>query len=218
MTTEIENTGSAIVRSVCNSEIKDVAVDVGELGLGVIFDSEILKEIPAIKTIIACRKTWESIHDQLFLRKVQIFLSVDPKFSTQQGEQFLKSLDENTQAKKLFESIVLILDRIDDMEKPIMLKKAFAPLVRKEIEYETFRRIAAAIQNGFLEDLKELSSLNYASPVSTAGKVKPQLKLYFNLMQTGLTGPKNSSGTTMILGVSYQITELGKVFIKCMSQ
>ena len=41
-------------------------------------------------------------------------------------------------AKNLGDAIVLILDKLDDLEKPEMLAKVFAALVRNKITHESF--------------------------------------------------------------------------------
>jgi hypothetical protein len=102
MNQEIDNIGAAIVKGVCNPEAKDLAVDLGEFELGALLDESILQETPIIKSVIACHKTWEAVHDRLFLRKVAMFLSSSPKFTHEQKEKFIQEhLHDLKEAKQL---------------------------------------------------------------------------------------------------------------------
>jgi hypothetical protein len=219
MSSEIDNIGAAIVKGVCNPEAEDLAVDLGDFELGSLLEENVFHEIPIIKSVIACYKTWGAIHDRLFLRKVAMFMSSSPKFTHEQKEQFIQThLNNEQEAKQLSDAVVLILDKLDDFEKPQMVARAFAALVRNEIGLETFRRLAAAIDLGFIFDLKEFAKLS--DTVSTGAdrtKSNSLFVLYLNLVRTGLVGQKRGTGTVPITGVSYEITELGKSFIKCMN-
>jgi hypothetical protein len=221
MTPEIDNIGAAIVKGVCNPEAKDLAVDLGEFELDELLDENTFKEIPIIKSVIACHKTWTAIHDRLFLRKVAKFLSSSPKFSDEQKEKFIQDhLHDGQEAKQLSDAIVLILDKLDDFEKPQMVAKAFAALVRNEVGLETFRRLAAAIEIGFIYDLKEFAKLSDYPNVPSRTNPENNAKLtalYVNLLRTGLVAPQRGTGTTPILGITYEVTDVGKSFVKCMN-
>jgi hypothetical protein len=108
---------------------------------------------------------------------------------------------------------VLILDRFDDLEKPEMLAKFFAVFVRGKINLETFRRLAAATDIGFLEDLKTFAQIsNFADE-----RLKP---LYSNLVRTGLVsleGP-NVPGEGGMAKIRYEVNGLGQLFKKCINE
>ncbi len=150
--------GTAILQGACNPESKDVAVELTEIALDTFLKEGVAKEVPILKTILACHKTWEAIHDRLFLRKVARFLVACPKFTDAETKTFLdEQLSDPTTARRLADAMVLILDKLDDMEKPAMLAKMFASLVRRRIGYSDFRRLAAGIDRAFAGDLKIVS-------------------------------------------------------------
>jgi hypothetical protein len=221
MTQEIDNIGAAIIKGVCNPETKDFAVDLGDLELDALLGEGVLKEIPYIKFIISLHKSWTAIHDQLFLRKVATFMLSSTKFTHEQGEKFIHDYLQNPEdAKRLSDAIVLILDKLDDMEKPQMVAKAFEALVRNEFGFETFRRLATAIEIGFLDDLREFSkssSNNSPQPVSRFQEHPKLVALNANLLRTGLVEINRGSGMTAIARVGYKVSELGQIFKKCMN-
>lgn len=217
---EIDTIGAAVVKAVCNPEAKDFALDLAQFELGAFVEDGVLQEIPIIKSVIACRKTWLALQDQLFLRKVAAFCSNPLQFTPEQKEHFIQNhLNDDQQAKRLYDAIVLILDKLDDLEKPQMLSKVFAAFVRNEFGLDVFRRLATAIEIGFLDDLKEFVQPNAESPTpQNARRGNPKLRaLHENLLRTGLVGIQTSSGTTAITGVGFVVTELGQIFKKCMN-
>ena len=146
--------GQAIVQATCNPELRDAAIDIGELEIDAFLDEGVLREIPLLKSILACRKTWASIADQLFLRKVYSFMVASPKFTKEEIEAFTVDHWRGENAQRLASAVVLLIDRLDDLEKPAMLARVFAALVRKNINYDTFRRLAAGIDNATIQDLQ----------------------------------------------------------------
>ncbi len=212
MTPEIDNIGAAIVKGVCNPEAKDLAVDLGELGLGALLDESVLKEIPIIKSVIACRKTWTAIHDQLFLRKVAGFFAACPPFTDAEKETFVREhLSDSKKAKNLGDALVLILDKLDDLEKPEMLAKVFAAFVRGKIPHECFRRLASAIDIGFIEDLKVLA---YEPKVYLFPYLPNLVRANLAEFHAHESFKDYSEGE---VGIGFNISPLGEIFVKCMN-
>ena len=218
MNPEIDKVGAAILKGACNAESKDVVVDLGQLGLAELFDESVLKEIPVIKTVVACFKVPLAIRDQLFIRKVSGFLGACPDFSETEKTAFINEHLGNTKkATKLGETLVLILDRLDDMEKPEMVAKMFAAFVRGKINLDVFRRLASAIDLGSVDDLREF--VVEQPPQSQGGPPlvtsKTQL-LRTNLVRTGLVSLPPFRSTVPILNVSFNENDLGKIFKEIM--
>lgn len=217
MNPEIEDVGVAILKGACNPEAKDLAVDLGQFEIGAVFDESVLKEIPVIKSVIACRKTWVAIRDHLFLRKVAVFLAACARLTDSEKQAFVNEhLNDIDKTKKLGDALVLILDRLDDLEKPQMVAKCFSAFARGKIGLEVFRRLSAAIDIGFLEDLREFAKIDPV-PTNPPSRIdEPTRLLRMNLLRTGLTGIKRTSGTTSITGVGFEASELGQIFKQCM--
>jgi len=204
--------GITIVKGACNVETKDLAVEVCEIAIHRFVEEGLVQELPFLKSVVACRKTWQSIRDQLFLRKVAGFISACPKFSEAEKERFaVQHLHDDKKAKQLGDAIVLILDNLDDLEKPEMLAKIFAALVRGKIGFDIFRRLEAAIDIGFVEDLKAFANLSHP----TAEEMR---RLFPQMLRTGLTEMKGPRvpGEGGMVGVRLDISDLGKWFIDCM--
>jgi hypothetical protein len=222
MIPQIDNVALAILKGAYNPETKDLIVDLGQLELGslaALLGEDVLKEIPMIKGVVACFKIPLAIRDQLFLRKVAGFLAGCPRFTEAEKKAFLDEyLSDDKKAKKLGDSLMLILDRLDDMEKPQMVAKIFAAFIRGKIRYDIFRRLATAIDLGSVADLWEFVKIE---PTPTTGQrvsLNPQTQLLrTNLVRTGLVSLPSFTQTTPILGVSFSENDLGKTFKEIMN-
>src|SRR5579859_2811965 len=149
-----EDLGLAIIKGACNPEAKDLVVDLSEIAIYSVLEDGVLKEIPVLKSVIAAHKTWETIRDRIFLRKVFGFIRAGPKLTEEERQKFAKeNLDDLKKARRLCDTIVLIIDRLDDMEKSPMFSNVFGAFARGKLDFEALRRLAAAIDIGFLEDL-----------------------------------------------------------------
>ena len=212
MIPEIDNIGAAIVKGVCNPEAKDLAVDLGDISLDALLDESVLEKIPFIKVVIACFKIPMAIHDKLFIRKVAGFFAACPQFTDAEKEAFVREhLSDPKKAKNLRDALVLILDKLDDLEKPEMLVKVFAAFVRGKITHESFRRLASAIDIGFIEDLKMLA---YKHQVYWFPNLPNLLRTNLVDFQAHESFKDFSEGE---VGIGFHVSPLGEMFIKCMN-
>ena len=202
--------GAAIIRGACNAASSEFAIEFSEIGIDAFLNEGVLKEIPILKGIMACRKTWTAIHDQLFLGKVAGFLLSCPRFTEAETAAFAREhLADPKKAKRLGNAIVLILGKLDDLDKPQMVAKAFAALVRRRIDYADFRRLGAGIDRAFVGDLNTL----------TARPPPPELnseKFLALLEPAGFVSTGGGVSRLGAHGTRTDISPLGKLFQKCM--
>jgi hypothetical protein len=201
--------GISVLKSACSSEAKDLTVDWVELGLDCLFEEGVLKDAPMLGTVVKICAISKTIRDRLFVRKVLELLRACPKFSDPEKLGFIQEhLNDPEKAKKLSNAIVLILDRLDDLEKTAMLAKIFAALVRKHINYSDFRRLAAGIDRAFIDDLRILA----------AQPSRPELNdedfLRF-LEPAGFVSTGGGVSRGGAIGTKTIVNKLGKLFQTC---
>lgn len=204
--------GVSVLRSACNAEAKDLAVEWGEFGLDALLGEDVLKHAPMLGTIVKICGISKTIRDRLFARKVWEFLRASPKFTEKEREDFVREeLDDPQRARRLSEAIVLILERLDDLQKTEMLAKIFAAFVRRKIDYGSFRRLTTGLERAFVDDLK--SFVAGAQPGSAFSEE------FLSLLEpSGFA--KTSGGVTRFgsLGTETYISPLGKLFQTCMRE
>lgn len=210
----LRDLGRTIISGVVDWEpAVNLGFELGEIGLDRILDEGLFRDVPVLGSVVAIVKTVGSIRDRLFVKKVATFLVSCPKFTAQQREEFAREhLNDPRKASKLGDTLVLILDKLDDLEKPEMVAKAFAALVRGKIGLQTFKRIAAAIDIGFADDLAALATQAFSQVVA----------LHEALLRTALVQIDNSSLTWSTLqktdSALFRLSRLGVIFVGCMNQ
>lgn len=134
------------------SEFRNIGENFFEIGIDSILEDGILKDIPIIKTISSLYKAGISIKDRYFIKKMLIFLNHVRDIELEDRVNFLSKLNDS----QLGEKLILILNRLDDLEKPELIANLFRKLTYHKIDYITFQRLALIIEKCFIEDLKFL--------------------------------------------------------------
>lgn len=118
----------------------------------------ILSQIEIVDKLIKLYGLYSSIHNDMFLNKIVGFLNGCEKINQGEKTEFGRRLENDADyRKKVGENLLLILDRLDNFDKTEILGKVFAGRYRGEIDEATFFRLAAAICNASITDLKTLS-------------------------------------------------------------
>lgn len=202
-----------------SDSLSDQAIEGGsevlEFALDQLLDEGLLKDFPVVGTAIKLAGLGKSIRDRLFLAKLQRFLSALPDVQAEEKEKFQEKVQSDKDFRnRVGETLLLIIERLDSLEKPEMLAKTFAYFMKGKISESDFRRLASAIDLAFIDDLKFLSA---------------KFKQYHNdrlapLVRAGLANisPEVKEGNTNIFGdkmdyVTLRITKLGNLFISAMN-
>jgi len=198
-----------------NDQIIEGGSELLEFAIDQILEDGLLKDFPLVGTAIKLATVGKSIRDRLFLAKLQRFLVALPKIDPTKREKFQKQVQDDKEFRnRVGETLLLVIERLDSLEKPEMLAKAFAYFVRGKISESDFRRLASAIDLAFVDDLKFLA---------------PQFKRYHNdrlapLVRAGLAEitPLIREGTNIIDGhrgdyATLRVTKLGHLFISAMN-
>lgn len=118
-----------------DENIENVCKDFSELAIDALLTDGILREIPVINSVVGLAKAGFSVRDRLFIEKVIRFINPLGKYSETERKEFLEALDEK-ELKKAIQSAVLYLERLDSLEKPEMLGKAFESYMKGQITFK----------------------------------------------------------------------------------
>lgn len=154
-----------IVNSIGNTIIddnSDLLVDIGELGIDFVFDDSPLKEIPVVKTIYSIAKTGIAIRDRHLLNKTLIFINKlnSNNLSSEEYNEYkskLKEKDKNIY--KELEHIVIILDKLVEKEKAVILANLYTAYINKKINFSEFKNFTLILDNFLLFDEYNLGML-----------------------------------------------------------
>ncbi len=225
-----EDIGSILVESLRESGLTDLPQDIAEVGLDAFLDEGIVKELPVIKTVVSFFRTGICLRDALFLKKVSIFLSDIGKIPQQKRDDFIKRLNStHKQKRRVGNTLILILERLDDLDKPAILAKCFIAYLNEIVTFEEFRRLAIAIDRAYVSDLHDFLKhfrLDDSGRLHVGYRGLPMV--FPALMGTGLvelssemTVPvdKKGDGSEVDVGpaeIDYDVTGIGWSFAKIM--
>ncbi|MGH2448379.1 MAG: hypothetical protein ACREU3_04160 [Steroidobacteraceae bacterium] len=167
--------------------------------------SAVAEAIPIIDRLVKVLRATKRISDSLLAAKLLSFVR-DPSLQTPEARAQMRERARSEDAKKIGETLFLVLERLTDMQKPKWLAKVFAAYLCGEITASDIRRLSSAIDIAFGDDLIELISSPEGTPLDEAAWKR-------NLLPSGLVGfhvivPIGGSKT------AYYVTDLGQMLRK----
>lgn len=154
---ERESISGSLVATLAESDLASVLKDVGELTLDSILEEGVLQDLPVVATLTGIWKTGRSIRDLLFLKKLTSFLIELKDICPRDRTDMVKRLEEDECfTQRVGESIILVLDRLDHLDKPTLVGRAFRAYCAGHINAEQLQRMNHVIDRVFMPYLQLL--------------------------------------------------------------
>lgn len=138
-------------------KLSDINIDLSEGILDSIIESELLKQIPIIKILISILEISDSLRQRSFYKKIYKFLYELDKVSKEEKDKFIKYLESKGDKKRVYDNILLILDRFDDETKSTISGKLFKSLIERNIDITMFFRLMNIVEKIYIGDLDLLN-------------------------------------------------------------
>lgn len=168
-----DDLGACFVDSILSPEVIEQAVSLPDAIFSHLTSDTVLDNIPVFGSVWKITKGCLAFGDYIYLRKIAYFLAGSRKQDFRERTQFQQQLtiDHKLRAK-VGEQLLLLLDSIDNYEKATMLAKIFGARLREDIDENIFFKLATAIKNASIADLRALerSYKKIATYDSKAGK------------------------------------------------
>jgi hypothetical protein len=205
-----------LIQTIASSELQNISEDFLELGLDSVMNEGILKDIPVIGSITKMYSFGLQINGRILEKKILKFFFELNKINEQERRIFVTTICSDTKrAKKLGEHLLILLDRIDDMQKPRILAKIFSAYIEEKIDYEMFLRLSSILDKSFLSDLLKLSDYNKLQVGSFTTIALENIGLVNLEIISG--GSINENGN-QINGNQYYISKLGKILLSVITE
>lgn len=150
--------GVSLVKSALSGGAAEIAGDVAELALDAALDEGVLKDVPVFGWFFKAYGITATIRERIFLNRVAKFLQATAAVSDLDRETFQEKLSADLEfCRKVGENLVLLLDRHDNIDKAHILGRVFSGYLRGEIDYDSFLKIASAVDRATISDLKMLA-------------------------------------------------------------
>jgi hypothetical protein len=178
----------------------------GEAVVDSLTDNEAVKAVPVIGTAIKLLKGLDDFRDRALAAKLASFFG-DPALQSDKARQKLVSgiASDPEDARKIGETLFLVLDKVTDLDKPGLLANVFAFYLEGHLGVDELRRLAHAIDGAFTDDLIALREWKANDHAANGVEWKR------NLAGVGLTTPLvNGRWDSAGSQTAYELTEIGK--------
>lgn len=146
----------SLTSSIATESLADLLGNVSETMLDSVIESGTLRDIPIIGIITGIMKTGRDIRDKLFLRKITIFLKGISQSSVEDRKRFITQFDSEKKHHEFGQTILMLLERSEDMIKPHLIAKIIVAHIQESIDYSKAMRICAIINRCYTQDLQLL--------------------------------------------------------------
>ncbi len=137
--------------------VVEAALEGGEVVAEIFTHSEILAEVPFVGLAIRVCKAADAIQDRMFAMKLAGFLQNLEGISEEQKSKLKKKMSAKPEeARKVGETLLFVLARVTDLDKPVLLSQIFLAYIDNVITNGEFRRLAQAVDTTFADDLQSL--------------------------------------------------------------
>jgi hypothetical protein len=149
----------SLTDSIDKNTIAELAADFSEVALDAALESGVLKDIPIFGSLIKAFDIKRSITDYLYTKKLYVFLQELSKVSETELRSFVKKLFKENEQIRVGERLLLLLDKLDEIEKSRLIAKAFGALIEEQLPRKEFDILAHGITRLNTEYIDELIQL-----------------------------------------------------------
>ena len=123
-------------------DVEDILIEISEKILDEV-QHTISSEIPIIKTLLIAPKVINGISNYLLAKKIARFLIQLDSVSQKKRQEFLNEMDAQKK-QEILENLILVLDRVEHIQKAEIIGKLFRSLINRDIGREEFDALVYA--------------------------------------------------------------------------
>lgn len=188
----------------------DIFVDLAESSIDQLIESQVLSEIPIVKSVLAIVKIGSNIRERHLLKNALAFV-ISFNNSTNDPEiknRILELLEDSKKREKELGRVMLLLDRQLDIEKSKILASFYTHFLLKRINWDKFCELTDALDRVFINDINSLilaykTSDKYVADISELRLLAAALMSAPHIFWSGSED-----------GQQLQISSFGKEFIE----
>lgn len=203
--------GRALATSIASAETVDALALVADVGIDAAISSGAFDGVPIVGIATGLFRAGRHVRDELFVRKIARFLAGLSGATPEKRQRFLEDLRAKEKTTEFGETILLILDRIDDATKPIIIGRLMAAHVESKLTYNQAIRLAAIVNRCYAPDLDYLANFQ----PGTQGEMQPVADALFSaglLRNCGLDGGIISDPLSG--GTIYELNRYGELLLE----
>ena len=201
----------ALVRSLASDSLADLTSKVADVALHAALGSGVLDGIPVVGLLNGLLKTAHNIRETLFVRKLALFLQQLATTPLEARQLFVEQLGGEQEQRRFGEALLLLIDRAEDMQKPVIVGRIIAALACGKIEQEKALRISSMVDRCYSSDLAHLTQFVDGAQSNETTPIAQSLFSAGFLSNCGFDGGDASGGNS---GVIYAKNEYGDLLVR----
>lgn len=188
MPNDLDRVSTDLVKSLGRDELADLGGTIGDIALDSVITTGALDGVPVVGTLVNIARSGAAIRDLVFQRKVIAFLtSFANESDPTSRKEFVRKIEEKDDGQRFGETILLLLERMDDLSKPVIVGRLMAAAARGDMTLVEALRLGRIVDRAFIEDLRLL-------PDFVDDKVQPDETVADALFSAGLLSNVGISG------------------------
>jgi hypothetical protein len=190
-------------------------VGLADTALDAAVESGALDGVPVVGLATGAMRAARDVRQAFLVRKLVRFLSETAHLSSEERANFKSKFHSEDQAEAFGGLVVVLLDRADDLEKPVILGRLLVAYAKGAFSQEDFFRLARMVERSFTDDLYLLKGF---APGSTPRNMPRQevqaqnLSSIGFLYQAGFDG--GDAGDPESGGILYQVSPYGEWVVR----
>ncbi len=149
-------------RSLFDKNIKDIGIDMFEVGIDSFLQEGPIKDIPIVGSVVRAGKFVYNIYDRNLLRQTLVFIQQfnNNIIDSKKLGKYRKSLEDNvSKAEKELGRVLIILNKTIDSEKSTILAKLYSAYINQNILWEDFCELSEITDRLFVKDINILMEI-----------------------------------------------------------
>ena len=210
---KIENPGIQLDNVIKNETLLELSTDYAELAIDGILDEGVLRDIPAVGSVIGLVKFGNSINQYIFTKKVYSFLFELKSVPQNDRKQMIDKINESRKKQSKVGQVILeLLDKVESDHKPAMLGKLMKAVIEEKIDFKMYLRLAHIVKSMFIDDLNMFKSFS-SNITSNEIEIRDEMTNFglieYKLPQLNLLNLGNSENKKEV-GHYRSLTTIGK--------
>jgi hypothetical protein len=184
----------------------DTLVGVSEVALDSILKDGVLKDIPLLGSAVGLARTFSSVRDLLFLRRIVAFIE-----GCKAGEEENLDIDlaQEKELKRAGETLLLVLESASSAFKAELFGRLFAALATEKVDVDFFERALESVGAANSRDLQTILQEEKVVEFDQRDHMR-------NLSNHGFTRPYGDDTFENIRSIYYELTDFGRTFLSAM--
>jgi hypothetical protein len=200
-----------LVPSIASESVADLMVNLADTAVDAAIESGALDGIPVVGLATGAMRAARDVRQAFLVRKLARFLGETSGLTAEERLNFKSKFQNEEQAEEFGGLVVVLLDRADDLTKPVILGRLLVAYAKGAFSQDDFFRLAKMVERSFTDDLDLLRGFSSGNMPRKEIQAQNLSSIGF-LYQVGFDG--GEIGNLDSGGILYQISQYGEWVVR----